>query len=147
MDKLTDQAERDIYTFLQTLVQHLGVDGTSSDETETEDGRTIYRAKPLPWRRNIDMELVIIDGLRFSEPDLMSRRGSKPVRRVREGEEGRASLRRPLIGLPRALYDEEWLKGQVHAERLQFSSQPLQWVHILIPGSPVHESSDSLPDE
>jgi hypothetical protein len=80
-----DAPDTPIWKWLRQLIKTLGEDGTSSDESEVDEqtGYTIYRAHKMPWRRNIDFEISMIDKLRFRDKDLFSSKGSKPLPRLR----------------------------------------------------------------
>lgn len=80
----------------------------SSDESDTEGHEVISRIKRLPWRRDIESYLNLIDGLRYdiSNSDY-SLRGKEPRRRIRGGN--MISRRQVKINLPRSFYDETWL--------------------------------------
>jgi hypothetical protein len=125
----TDDVE--IYEWLRNVVETLGNEGMSSDESSVEDdGTVIYAVKQLPWRRRIDKELSIIDSLRTQEPTLYSARGSRPIKRHR-GADSPVSTRKPVRGLARAFYDEEWLQRQPHGgRRLEVSEKPFRWMKL-----------------
>jgi len=63
-----------IWQWLRELVEKLGEDGMSSDESDTDQwtGLPTYRVKHLRWRRNMDNELNMVDKLRVVHKDLYS---------------------------------------------------------------------------
>ena len=91
---------------MKDMLELYGKQGTSSDESDIEDGLTIYRVKTLPWRRDVRKVLENVDARRYTG-GVYSNRGAKPRLRTRRGyiesERGRVS------GLPLSLYDEKWL--------------------------------------
>ena len=76
MLKLKEQAEApDVGTwqYLSNILQTLGKDGMSSEESDDETHEDIepgYRPSVLPWRRDIEDELGIIDNQRHVDQDL-----------------------------------------------------------------------------
>src|SRR5882757_2984365 len=49
-----------IWEWLRRLIKTLGEEGTSSDESEVDEqtGQTIYRVHKMPWRRNVEIEIM-----------------------------------------------------------------------------------------
>ncbi|KAF8882341.1 hypothetical protein CPB84DRAFT_1851318 [Gymnopilus junonius] len=72
--------------WLLDLVETLGEDGMSSDESEIDDrtATVIYRVKNMPWRRTISEEMDLIDKQRATA-HIFSKKGSKPMRGCVEG--------------------------------------------------------------
>ena len=106
---------------LHDHIDSLGLMGHSDDDTDREQpGRTVYRIKHLKWRsRRLTKLLRDLDVLsiasRFSE-------NGKPLAgefpRERIANEKREDLRaKPVTGLPRAFYDENWLRMLTAQER------------------------------
>jgi len=50
-----------LWKWLESVLEHLGTDGMSSDESSTEDFETVYRVKNMPWRRDIADCMDIVD--------------------------------------------------------------------------------------
>jgi hypothetical protein len=123
-----------IWEWLLKLVGHLGADGMSSEESgveANEEGvpQKVYRVKIMPWRRNIDRELAIIDKARLQDKELYSDAGAKPVPRKRS-EQNNESSREPVCDLPRVLYDDSWFDRLNHNFRectLRVSKKQFQW--------------------
>src|ERR1700690_1697220 len=93
-----------IWEWLLQLIQYLGADGMSSEESGVEvndEGiaQKVYRVKIMPWRRNINQELAIIDKARLQDKDLYSEAGAKPVPR-KSSEQNEASSSQPVCDLP-----------------------------------------------
>jgi hypothetical protein len=85
------------------VVEKLGEDGMSSDEsdTDTQTGLPILRVKNMKWRRKMAYELDIVDKLRLQNRDIYSRKGAKPTARFRDDETLKAK------GLPLKVYQKE----------------------------------------
>ena len=97
------------------LFNKLGADGMSSEDTEIEDLQTVYRPRILPWRRNIDDWLALIDKeRRKSNQTVYSSAGHAPRKRIRAST-NQVSAREPPAGLPKSLYDPQW-KSQLDAD-------------------------------
>src|ERR1700722_7543818 len=120
-----------VYEWLQDVVTRLGNDGMSSDESDVDEwGRTVYAVKQLPWRRNIDKELDIIDSLRTQELGIFTMRGSKGEERKRDINNP-VSTRNPVLGLPKALYNEDWVRRQPHGGRkLRIATEEFHWMNV-----------------
>ena len=120
-----------IWKWLHKLIKTLGEDGTSSDESEVDEqtGYTIYRVHKMLWRRNIDFEISMIDKLQFSDKDLFSNKGSKPLPRTRSNRNQNSS-RMPPIGLPKAVYNSEWIANQRDKRKLRISNKSFEWMSL-----------------
>ncbi|TFK46535.1 hypothetical protein OE88DRAFT_1739412 [Heliocybe sulcata] len=81
------------WKWLHELVMNLTEMGMSSEESDDENGVAVFRVRALPWRRDIEKELSL-------------KRGAKPAKRVWGTH--LLSSRPPAVGLPRALYRDEW---------------------------------------
>ena len=106
--------------FLQ-IVETLGKEGMSSNESETEEitHHLCYRVSVLPWRRDFDAIMDKIDAERWSPQSGYSARGSRPTPRHRQDRELASpesadgiylSRREAVPGLPLPFYDERWLE-------------------------------------
>jgi len=120
-----------IWQWLLGLVETLGIDGMSSEESEGDDDTEItFHVKTLPWRRNITEELQIIDNMRLLEKGIFAPQGSKPVKRLQGTSV--VSTREAAMGLPRTLYDESWLRLQPHPNlKPNVSERPFKWLNIM----------------
>jgi hypothetical protein len=125
--------EIEIWQWLQLVLKTLGPDGTSSEESGVEDEiEIVYSVKPLPWRRDIDKELEVVDSTRIHAPNPFAPQGSKPVRR-RRGACDLASTRDPVKFLPRALYDDEWFDEVNDREKqMKVRAEGFQWMNIIV---------------
>jgi hypothetical protein len=123
-----------IWEWLRRLIKTLGEEGTSSDESEVDEqtGQTIYRVHKMPWRRNVEIEISMVDKLRFHDKDLFSNKGSKPLPRTRSDRNQESSRKSPPKGLPRAVYSGEWVAKQSKLEkhRLEISKEPFEWISL-----------------
>jgi hypothetical protein len=131
INEIVTKDELQVYEWLRDVVRTLGNDGTSSDESSVdEDGMSVYTVKRLPWRRNIEKELAIIDALRTQEQGIYTRRGSKPLKRIRDVH-GPVSTREPVRGLPRIFYDAVWLQSEPQGgRRLRVADEPSGWMKL-----------------
>ncbi len=122
----------DVWKWLREVIEHLGHEGMSSEESCVEDGpQIVFRVRRPLWRRNIDKELDIIDAVRIYEPDIYKRQGSKPVQRLR-GTGNPTSARPPVKGLPRTFYNEDWLAQQHRPEvNLEMLKREFPWMTII----------------
>lgn len=100
-----------IWEFLSKVVKTLGTDGMSSDDTCIDDHEKVYHVKTLPWRRELDSYMDIIDNQRRIPDEKFAEAGSTPVKRLR-GKKLLTSSREAVKGLPKALYDRDWIKRQ-----------------------------------
>ncbi|KAI0083092.1 hypothetical protein BDY19DRAFT_910854 [Irpex rosettiformis] len=118
------------WKWLQQLVTLLGVDGTSSDESDGEDEIYLtFKKKKMPWRRDVDKEFGFLDIQRLTDRQIWSNSGSKPTRRVISNLE---STRAAVRNLPRELYDSRWLSGLTgeQQEALDIAETSFWWVEL-----------------
>ena len=120
-----------IWKWLLRLVETLGAEGMSSDESNDEnDTELVFRVKKLPWRRNVTKEMGLIDAMRLKQKGVFAPQGSKPGKRIR-GDDELVSTREAPGFLPRELYDQDWLKEQRHPNlKPGFSSLRFEWIEI-----------------
>lgn len=105
----------------------------SSEESATENLETVYRVKRLPWRREMSSNLDKLDRVRILDKAIFNRQGHKPERRIRS-DNNPISARKPKIGLPKALYDREWLDTQTENYRemtLCVSEESFRWLELV----------------
>ncbi|KAG1781455.1 hypothetical protein EV702DRAFT_1041974 [Suillus placidus] len=87
----------------------LGDGDMSSEESDIEnDIKCVLRVKNMAWRRGIERELNTIDNQRVLGDEIFTPQGSKPMKRIRASGNS-MSLWSPVTGLPKALYNGEWL--------------------------------------
>lgn len=128
---MTNDEDANIWEWLSSVLERLGPEGMSSDESAVEDGiHVAYRTRITPWRRRMEKELEIIDTQRFVDADIYTPRGSKPVKRIR-GTANNMSARRPVATLPRVFYDKDWLERQPSKFLEQVPDETFPWYSIL----------------
>ena len=120
-----------VWTWLQDMVYKLGVDGTSSDDTDTERPHTFFRTKVMPWHRDLHDYWDYIEEVyeRYKE-DIQGPGGAKPVARVRDSKNRRSNRAVPVV--PTVLYKREWIRS-IGTERFKhvFTNDiPLKWYKI-----------------
>ena len=72
-----------IWVWLTDVLKRLGLDRMSSNESVADnDIHTIYQTNVMPWRRDMERELEIIDTQRFIDADIYTPRGQKLVKRI-----------------------------------------------------------------
>ncbi|PIL28285.1 hypothetical protein GSI_09573 [Ganoderma sinense ZZ0214-1] len=120
-----------VWRFLEKVLDLLGPDGMSSEDTCDDLPETVFRVKVLEWRRPMDDHMAIIDNERVLDRDLFSRQGSQPGKRLRDGT--LKSTRDPVRRLPQQLYNPDWLKAQnaqqIHT--LAVSSEKFDWIRVV----------------
>nr|VWO99257.1 MRP-like transporter [Ganoderma boninense] len=120
-----------IWRFLEKVLDLLGPDGMSSEDTCDDMPETVFRVKVLEWRRPMDDHMEIIDNQRVLDRDLFSRQGSRPGKRLRDGTV--KSTRNPVRRLPQQLYNPDWLQAQnvqqIHT--LAVSSEKFDWIRVV----------------
>jgi len=122
-----------LWKWLQSVLEHLGAEGMSSDESSTENFETVYRVTNMPWRRALTESMDIIDRQRHKDADIFTPKGSKPTKRLR-GTGNPASERDPVDGLPRAFYDDKWYEklNIYHQRKLQITDEDFDWYNIIV---------------
>jgi hypothetical protein len=122
-----------VWKWLHKVIETLGHDGMSSDESSVEDDiDMVFKVKTMPWRRDIEEELRIIDSERVRDPSIFGKQGSKPVKR-RRACEGLVSDREPVEGLPRAFYDDGWFDTKASGEvKRSIPQAPFQWMNLVV---------------
>ncbi|TDL13165.1 hypothetical protein BD410DRAFT_847262 [Rickenella mellea] len=100
------------WRWLKMMIEHLGRDGMSSDESEIEgDTEAAFYPRALPWRREMESELQLLDSEYLKRARARTKRGAKHIQRKR-GIRKLVSKRDPAGGLPLCLYDDDWLVSQ-----------------------------------
>jgi len=122
------------WKFLQKMLENLGSDGMSSEDTDNTDPfQTVYRIRVLEWRRDIDRELTVVDLMRLQGEEVFAPQGSKPAVR-RRGEGNPISKRDPVLRLPESFYNPEWLERKDNSWKekvLCVSKEQFQWLEVL----------------
>jgi hypothetical protein len=124
------------WKWLSTMVEQLGADGMSSEDSNTETHGSsiepVCRIRVMNWRRGIEDELQIIDDQRHHEDGIFSPGGSKPVMRIRSPQ-NEPGGRKPLPGLPCSFYNDNWYKVQTDSyiqRTLRVSREKFKWMNI-----------------
>ena len=128
-----------IWRWLLKVMETLTADGMSSEESDLDDNvNVVFRTKRLPWRRNIDLELRIIDTERVHVPTNFGKSGAKPAMRSRGGHD-LVSERDPVDGLPRRFYDDKWFESE--GRKMAVSKENFIWMKI------IHRMEDEVEAE
>ena len=121
--------------WLLQMVQYMGKDGMSSEESEEDDlMKTVtLHVKEMPHRRPIIRELNFIDKQRIVDKTKYSKKGMQPMTRIRSSQAG-VSRRRPFLGRPKSCYDPSWLDGKSESQvrDLEISEKPFEWREVLL---------------
>ena len=92
------------------MVLNLGPSGMSSDESEEEDGRTIYVVKARAWRSQVvNKRCKFIDRDRVTTSSLGGAPAGNPPRKRKRVIRPAPSSRDPVIGCPENYYSERWV--------------------------------------
>ena len=129
-------ANAPVWQWLSSMVEKLGKDGMSSEESDTDTHGSsiepVCRTRVMKWRRKIESELQVIDDQRYLDDNIFAHGGSKPVMRIL-GFQNKPSARPPVPGLPCSFYDDEWLQQQmVHYVKrtLKILNEKFKWIHV-----------------
>jgi len=112
------------WPFLYKLVQILGLNGMSSDESCTEGRKCVVKIRG--WRSaELTPYLDIIDQDRNSLNAFGNHlQGNLPRERIRN-EGARPSVRRAIAGLPLNFYDATWYASLTPAEKRRLKPLPV----------------------
>lgn len=131
--QISEGEELAVWQWLERLLELLGVDGMSSDDSDIENEEQIFRVKIMPWRADIVNYLDQIDRHRRMDLSIFTKRGSQGVRRML-GADHHISTRKAKKGLPLPLYDARWLADDEIPERretaLHVSREQFEWMFI-----------------
>ncbi|KAH9478871.1 hypothetical protein JR316_0009333 [Psilocybe cubensis] len=133
-EKRGDTAMFNLWSRLLSLLEALEEDGMSSEDSEANDGDTVYHVRQMSYRRNVDRHMELIDTETKRYRRNVSTQGSNKSRRIR-GED-LPSLRKPFIGKPRSLYGPAWIKQQTQTtiNRLKIPEKhPFKFFEIKVP--------------
>ena len=127
----------EVWKWLFMLVETLGRDGASSDESEPEDesavsGMKVCRVKIRRWRAKwLDRFLTMIDLDRNVQNAYGNyRSGNRPRRRVRPGVKISADRWVPP-GLPINFYDADWYSSLTLSEKKMLAAvEPIEILNI-----------------
>jgi hypothetical protein len=115
-------------------VRRLGAPGMSSEESDADPTlhRHIMYRKRMPWRRDMESLLELVDAYRIEEGSGFSRQGTEPALRMQGNT---VSTRAAPSRLPRVLYDPNWLQ-QHNRSYIKHIIQPrdsidYRWVEVM----------------
>ncbi len=108
------------------FINDLGTDGNSDDEVEDREDGLVYHIRALPWRSMALTEyLRALDVVHLSthwSPAGQGRQGEFP--HIRNDIRGLINAEaKPVPGLPRCFYNEEYLMGLSDRELIQLNIQ------------------------
>lgn len=118
------------WEWIHRLLTRLGAEGMSSEESDVEGGmHPVFHRKLMPWRRDVNEIMELLDKGQQLDVDIWSTQGLKPVPRLSSGF---FNKRRAVANLPRELYDDDWFKGLSVSERkkLDVSGEPFDWLTL-----------------
>jgi hypothetical protein len=107
-----------------TVIETLGVEGQSSDETDEEDPN-LYNVRTLPWRsKELVLKASMTDKARnttnaYGNP----RSGNRPRTRKRR-KNAKPSQRKAPRGKPLNYYDRDWYANLTQGQRQALSAVP-----------------------
>ncbi|KJA19403.1 hypothetical protein HYPSUDRAFT_204620 [Hypholoma sublateritium FD-334 SS-4] len=106
------------WTFLSNMLEKLGAVGMSSDESEQENGRTVYVVKKREWRsEDITRLLMFIDKDRnATNATGGARPGNPPQKRKRFVTNPRVSKRDPSLRCPLNYYNQVFYANLTNRE-------------------------------
>ena len=101
-----------IWMWLERLLERLGDQGMSSDESDEEGVEEVWRVRRMGWRQaEVEGYMDTIDMQPSLDRELFRRHGSIGLRRIR-GRHNPVTTRQAVARLPRSLYDGKWLGKQ-----------------------------------
>ncbi|KAG2086014.1 uncharacterized protein F5147DRAFT_781798 [Suillus discolor] len=127
--KVTGKDDLPVWVYLNSIVETLGKDGMSSDESDVDDCEVqALRLKSMPWRADFSHEMKIVDAQRFAGAAIFTPRGSKPAKCLHNPK--RESLQPAVAALPRAFYNPLWLSKQ--RSTFKVSNTKFQRMEIMV---------------
>ncbi|KAI6122951.1 hypothetical protein EV401DRAFT_1949054 [Pisolithus croceorrhizus] len=112
----------------------LGEHGMSSEESSVENGvEDVLHVKNMPWCRNIDQELEIVDFQRLLDTDIFSPQGSKPLT-CKCSPDNPLTTHDAVKALPLTLYNGAWFAQltKCQIEALNIPQQMFSWMKVVI---------------
>lgn len=139
-DQGDPHADLEFWKWALTVIERLGAEGMSSDEScgeETATHERIYRVKIMVWRRRMEDVLKIIDECRHGSNGIFSLRGSTGLKRIRpptdEPQTWPRSKRPAGEHLPFVFYDEHWFNEVdvgVRVSTLHVTQEEFRWAQL-----------------
>ena len=107
-----------------TIIETLGVEGQSSDETD-EDDPNMYNVRTLPWRsKELVMKVAMTDKARNTTNGYGNPRpGNRPRTRKRR-RDAKQSQRKPPREKPLNYYDKNWYDKLMHGQKRALGTLP-----------------------
>ncbi|KAF8505252.1 hypothetical protein BU17DRAFT_71474 [Hysterangium stoloniferum] len=109
-----------------TIVDNLGVEGQSSDETD-EDSDGVYTVKRLNWRnRELIKRLNGVDAVRRTTNKYGNRQPGTATRtrKRKSARDSHPTARAPPTGKPINFYSEDWYMGLTQQEKIALKAKP-----------------------
>jgi hypothetical protein len=114
------------------MVLNLGPSGMSSDESEEEDGRTIYIVKARGWRSQaVNKRCKLIDRERNTTSSLGGAPSGNPPRKRKRVVRPTLSSRDPVVGCPKNYYSNPWVANLPNRGVSELNEKPNHDLHLL----------------
>jgi hypothetical protein len=125
-DKTQVTEEEAVWMSNHTLLDTLGPEGMSSDESEVDDaGNRTYRVKIMDWRnRDIVRKVVEIDKDRNTTNAYGNTRAGNPPRLRKRWEDGRKTSRKAPPHLPINFYNAQWYASLKPGQKRELGAGP-----------------------
>ena len=79
MNTPTNTSELGVWEWLSKILDYLGTNGMSTEESEEENHHTVFQVKIMYWRRDVGKYLNLIDAQQHKVSGLFSNARSKGV--------------------------------------------------------------------
>src|SRR6266852_4142680 len=113
---------------ISQMMEYLGCDGMSSNETDNEASSGIIKAVRRVRKGWLSEEISEVwhtaETYHRAQTQGQSKRGNKPCRRNPVPVEGQQSYDRVTPGLPRNYYDSIWFQSLTHSDKLLLRPLP-----------------------
>lgn len=123
--------ERAVWDEFEMLIEKLGPEGMSSDDSEIDDdGRKEFKVRRMPWRsKEIETRLIQVDKDRnMTNAYGNSRAGNQPRHRTRRNAI-RVSRRKPSAGYPLNFYNDNWYADLTRSQQQDLAAtDPVDWL-------------------
>jgi hypothetical protein len=132
------KADSYLWEWLQSMLVTYGADGMSSDDTVFEDNtkNRTFKTRSVPWRRDIDNELSILEEMSV-RIGLLQRPGRAKADRTRLALNDRLPTTRAVQkNLPEVYYRKEFLRDLSELERFNIAfdktAENNQWYDLVL---------------
>ena len=110
MQQLQKEEDAEKWREIYEIINCLGVDGMSSEDSAIEDGRPIRHVRFFEWRRKEAQDmLALVDSIPSKRPALFKTQGARAVPKVRVQA---LSKREAPQAYPICYYEPDWYKIQ-----------------------------------